>query len=78
MCESPLPKCFGAKLCILVSVIQMQLLAMISKGGLKNIFALSNVGGNNVKSLCTKLHCARDELRGDSVCVFLSATDAST
>ena len=21
MCESPLPKCFGAKLCILVSVI---------------------------------------------------------
>ena len=37
--ESPLPKYFGAKLCILVSVIQMQLLAMISKGGFKNIFA---------------------------------------
>ena len=37
--ESPLPKCFGAKLCILVSVIQMQLLAIISKGGFKNIFA---------------------------------------
>ena len=59
-------------LCILVSVIQMQLLAMISKGGLKNIFALSNVGGNNVKSIGTKLYCARDELRGDSVCVFPS------
>ena len=41
---------FGAKLCILVSVIsifgspkQMQLFALISKGVFKNIFAYSNV-----------------------------------
>ena len=67
-----LPKCFGAKfitrvsvLCILGSAKHMQLLAFISKGGFKNICAWSSVGGNNVKSLCTKLHCARDHLSGD-------------
>ena len=72
MCESPLPKCFVAKLCILVSVICVfgspktdVTFGDDFKGRVKIKISLHKAtgSGNNVKSLCTKLHCARDQLR---------------
>ena len=74
MCESPLQKCFGAKLCILVSGIcicgspktDATFGDDFKRRVSKIFFASSNVGGNNVKSVCTKLHCALRPVEGCS------------